>query len=116
MKLRQLFIDAYECDGQLNSARALLDALLRSAESVGAKPMQGCHTEFQPHGVTSVLILAESHFVVSTWPEFKYAAFDALLCNDAMDPMVAWRVVEKVLHPTRIEHHWIIREITTPNG
>lgn len=111
MYLRQLFVDAYDCDQLLNDAQGLLEVLLSAAERIGAKPMNRCHTEFIPHGVTSVLILAESHFVISTWPELRYASFDALLCNETMDALLAWKVVEQSLRPTRSEHQWITRHV-----
>ena len=31
-----------------------------------------------------MLVLSESHFVVSTWPEFSFASIDIALCNDAV--------------------------------
>jgi len=33
-------------------------------------------------GVTGVLVLAESHITVHTWPEYNYAAFDIFMCGD----------------------------------
>lgn len=114
MNLRQLFVDAYDCDGPLSDASKLRDVLSSAAKRIGARPMNQCHTEFIPHGVTSVLILAESHFVISTWPEYQYASFDALLCNETMDAMLAWKVLEDVLRPKRIEHQWITRRVPGP--
>lgn len=45
---------------------------------------------FQPHGVSGVAVLAESHITVHTWPELGYGAFDVFMCGDA-DP---WRAVD----------------------
>jgi S-adenosylmethionine decarboxylase len=33
-------------------------------------------------GITGVLVLAESHITVHTWPEYDYAAFDIFMCGD----------------------------------
>jgi len=33
-------------------------------------------------GVTGVLVLAESHITVHTWPEYEYAAFDIFMCGE----------------------------------
>ena len=33
-------------------------------------------------GVTGVVLLAESHITVHTWPERDYAAFDVFMCGD----------------------------------
>lgn len=37
------------------------------------------------HGYTGVVILAESHISVHTWPEKGYAAIDAFMCGNC-DP------------------------------
>lgn len=41
--------------------------------------------QFSPYGVSGVIILAESHFTVHTWPEYDYAAIDLFVCSDAID-------------------------------
>jgi S-adenosylmethionine decarboxylase proenzyme len=52
----------------------------------------GCTTRaqviepFQPHGVTCVLILAESHITVSTWPEYQLAHIDVFTCRADSSP------------------------------
>ena len=101
MKVRQLFIDAYECSGPLDSAEELMHFMRESIHMVGAKIVNSCRTSFQPHGVTNVLVLAESHFVVSTWPEYGYASVDILLCNDDMNPMDVWLNFRACLKPGR---------------
>lgn len=99
MQVKQLFVDAYACSGPLDDADALLDEMKRSVEAIGANVINSCKTNYQPHGVTNVLILAESHFVISTWPEYKYAAIDILLCNDTMDPNDVWQKLKPWLKP-----------------
>ena len=37
--------------------------------------------QFDPVGVTGILMIAESHFSIHTWPEDHYAAFDILTCG-----------------------------------
>ncbi|NNE88452.1 MAG: adenosylmethionine decarboxylase [Silicimonas sp.] len=45
---------------------------------------------FQPHGVSGVAVLAESHITIHTWPELGYGAFDVFMCGKA-DP---WRTID----------------------
>jgi len=75
-----------ECHGQhasLNSAE--LAALLREAAAAGGATVlfQHFHKFGEQGGVTGVLILAESHITVHTWPEYDYAAFDIFMCGEA---------------------------------
>ena len=81
-----LLVDALECSGPLNDAAAIQSAMRIAAESVGAEIVGQAEVRYVPHGVTAVLFLAESHILVSTWPEHKTALLDILLCNETMDP------------------------------
>ncbi len=40
-----------------------------------------CH-QFSPHGVSGVVVIAESHLTIHTWPEYEYAAVDLFSCSD----------------------------------
>jgi len=42
--------------------------------------------KFKPQGVTSLVLLAESHMSIHTWPEYGYAAVDAFTCGEGADP------------------------------
>jgi S-adenosylmethionine decarboxylase len=48
---------------------------------------------FQPHGVTGLALLAESHISIHTWPESGYAAVDVFTCGDHTLPETACRVL-----------------------
>ena len=49
-------------------------------------------------GVTGVVLLAESHISIHTWPEFGFAAADIFMCGDAQ-PRLALDVIELALTP-----------------
>jgi len=53
-------------------------------------------------GVTGVLLLAESHISIHTWPEYGFAAVDVFLCG-RMPSENARRVLEKALGAERAE-------------
>ena len=71
-----------------------LKALMTRAAKAGSATVLVEHFhEFGGHGgVTGVLVLAESHITVHTWPEYQYAAFDIFMCGDA-EPMKAAQVI-----------------------
>jgi len=46
------------------------------------------HNFGEGSGVTGVVLLAESHISIHTWPELKYAAVDIFMCG-ACDPQRA---------------------------
>lgn len=111
MLIRQLFIDARRCKGKLNDKEQLTAAMQRGIDRVGAQVVGDCIQTFVPHGVTVVFILAESHFIVSTWPEYDYATVDILLCNEAMDPLLVWQELREILEPEHAELQRIVRSV-----
>jgi S-adenosylmethionine decarboxylase proenzyme len=44
---------------------------------------------YNPHGVSGVIVIAESHISLHTWPEYGYAAVDFFTCGEAVDPYKA---------------------------
>jgi S-adenosylmethionine decarboxylase len=79
---------------------ARLDALLREAAlAAGARILHSHFHAFGPGmGVTGVLLLAESHISIHTWPETAFAAADVFMCGDAR-PHRALEVIEAALRP-----------------
>jgi len=56
--------------------------MLKAAEAAGATIVQSVFHRFSPHGVTGVVVVAESHLSIHTWPEYGYAAVDFFTCGD----------------------------------
>jgi S-adenosylmethionine decarboxylase len=107
MNIREWSADCYGCSCNLDDAPALEAALRRGAEAVGATILGSSCTRYQPIGVTVFLPLAESHTMVSTWPEYRYALVSILLCNDQMDPGAVFEAIREVLHPADVKVHTI---------
>lgn len=109
-----------ECHGQhasLNSKE--LAALLHEAALAGGATVlfQHFHKFGEQGGVTGVLILAESHITVHTWPEYAYAAFDVFMCGEAQ-PRDAAAVIAARFPAAQVEIKTVDRaspvHLTTP--
>ncbi len=76
-----LLIDLWEAS-RLDNIELVEDALRRSAIEAGATILH-CHLHhFQPNGgISGVLVLAESHISIHTWPERDFAAIDVFMCG-----------------------------------
>ncbi|WP_424813844.1 adenosylmethionine decarboxylase [Roseococcus sp. YIM B11640] len=81
-----------------------IDAVLREgAIATGATILHGHFHHFSPNGgVSGVLVLAESHVSIHTWPERDYAALDIFVCGDC-DPYKAIPVLKRGFLPERVQ-------------
>ena len=81
-----------------------IDAVLREAAEVsGATILHGHFHHFSPNGgVSGVLVLAESHISIHTWPERDYAALDIFMCGEC-DPYKAIPVLKRGFLPERVQ-------------
>jgi S-adenosylmethionine decarboxylase proenzyme len=68
---------------------ALLDDLskietifLESLNNSGATYINHFFHQFSPQGVSGVVVIAESHLSIHTWPEDGYAALDVFTCGN----------------------------------
>jgi len=73
----------------LDDPNAVVQALHSAAKAAKATLLQTTHHRFEPHGVTALALLAESHISVHTWPERGYAACDVFTCGTQTLPEAA---------------------------
>jgi S-adenosylmethionine decarboxylase len=83
---------------------AHIDAnLKRAALAAGATILHSHFHHFSPNGgVSGVLVLAESHISIHTWPERDFAAIDIFMCGEC-DPHKSIPVLREAFTPGRVE-------------
>ena len=95
---RHLLCEYHGCDRELlNRPDAIRTELLAAVARSGATPIEDFVHSFTPHGVTGIVVIAESHFAIHTWPEYGFAAVDLFTCGDSVDPWVAFEHLAKAL-------------------
>ena len=95
---KHLLLELKDCDKEvLNDLSFLKDALLEAADECGATVLGDSFHRFSPQGVSGVVIIAESHLFIHTWPEYDYAAADIFTCGDNVLPEKAVGVIIKKL-------------------
>lgn len=91
-------------NGKLIESKKELKQLLEgAAKAANSKPLQISIYKFEPQGITGVILLAESHIAVHTWPEIGYIAVDIFTCGKEARPKEALSYFEEYLHPERVE-------------
>lgn len=80
---------------------ALMEETLRRAAHVAEATILHVHVhKFEGGGgVSGVIVLAESHISVHTWPERGFAAFDVFMCGSAK-PLKAIEVLRQIFQPS----------------
>ena len=83
---------------------ALIDTALRNAAiQAGATILHSHFHHFTPNGgVSGVVVLAESHISIHTWPERQFAAIDLFMCGEC-DPHDAIPVLRAAFRPERLD-------------
>ena len=88
---------------KLDDPKWIDDALREAAIIAGATILHSHFHHFTPNGgVSGVVVLAESHISIHTWPERSYAAVDLFMCG-ACDPNLSIPVLRKAFAPERID-------------
>ena len=59
--------------------------------------------QFQPHGATGVILLAESHLSIHTWPEHGIATVDVYTCGEPSKTYKAVDYIIDKLKPLRVD-------------
>ena len=96
-----LLLDLWEANNLTDPA--LIDRALRdAAEAANATILHSHFHHFGPDGgVSGVLVLAESHISIHTWPERDFAAIDIFMCG-ACDPYDSLPVLKAAFAPREI--------------
>lgn len=83
---------------------AHIDAALREAAvTAGATILHSHFHHFTPNGgVSGVIVLAESHISIHTWPERNFAAVDIFMCGSC-DPHLSIPVLRQAFAPERVD-------------
>lgn len=106
----QLCADLHGCTGPLLTDPVSLRTLLvESVQAVGLSAVAERFHAFEPAGagVTGVVLLAESHLAVHTWPEQGAVTLDLYVCNHSADNSAKaealWQRLQTAFAPRRVE-------------
>src|SRR5580658_1425177 len=106
---RHTLIELHGCNpAALSDAASLRSLMLTAVQKAGGTYVTDVFHHFAPHGVSGVIVIAESHVTIHTWPEHGYAAVDIFSCSSALDQVkieVCIRLALRASHVTRRAFH-----------
>ncbi len=100
---KHTILEFYDCpDSLLSNPEEIQQHLEAAALAMGATIIESRFHHFSPLGVSGVIIIAESHLTIHTWPEYQYAAVDVFTCGD-IDVEKGVALLEKLLQAGKTE-------------
>jgi len=87
---RHFLLELGDCNPAiLNQLAKIETILLAAAKKAKATIVDSRFHQFSPFGISGVVVIAESHLTIHTWPEHAYAAVDIFSCGEALEPGAA---------------------------
>lgn len=101
---RHCILELYDCPAYLLDNQAFIQETLRKAADIAKSTLLGeLSHKFDPQGVTALVLLAESHISIHTWPESGYAAVDVFTCGAHTLPEESCEYIASALQALRHE-------------
>ena len=87
---KHLLVELKDCNPEiLKSLDKVKNAMVSAAKKARATIIDVSFHEFSPFGISGMVVIAESHLSIHTWPEYGYAAVDIFTCGDIIKPEAA---------------------------
>ena len=106
---RHLIAEFYGCPAdKLDDLEHIRSSMLQAVEEIGATLVGETFHRFAPQGVTGVVVIAESHLSIHTWPESGYVALDLYTCG-GLDPRPGLESLQRALEAHNGRFQEIVR-------
>jgi S-adenosylmethionine decarboxylase len=100
---RHLLVELYNCDPKIIAdSRKIEDVMVGAAKHAKAHIVDVVFHTFNPHGLSGVIVIAESHLTIHTWPEYAFASVDVYTCGNEVNPWRAYRYLVKNLRARNV--------------
>jgi len=87
----------------IENSKEVKKILIEAAKKAENTPLKVDIYKFSPQGITGVVLLAESHIALHSWPELNYLAIDIFTCGEKAMPYKALKYFKKIYQPKKIE-------------
>ncbi len=89
-----------------STVRQIVEEVVKEAE---LNKVGSVYKQFNPHGVTGIVLIAESHISVHTWPEYELVNLDVFTCGDAKKAEKAFQLFLEKFKPKSYRHYILDR-------
>ena len=102
-KAKHLIVDLFDCKCKtsiINEITFTINAVFESIKLSNNTIIKVLQHKFKPQGISIVVMLAESHLSVHTYPEHKFVSIDIYSCGKHATPEKAVEYLIKTFEPT----------------
>jgi S-adenosylmethionine decarboxylase proenzyme len=115
---KHVVAEFYNCNVDIiKDVMKVEELMIEAAKVTNATIVDVIFHSFNPYGVSGVVVIAESHLAIHTWPEYSFASVDIYTCGDTVEPWKAYEYLEKAFAAQNISVMEMKRGIMKPiNG
>ena len=95
----------------IEDSKEIEKILIEATKKGRNTPLKVSVHRFLPQGITGVVLLAESHIAIHSWPEFDYLAIDIFTCGEKAFPEKSLEYLKKEFKPKKVKVKKIKRGI-----
>ncbi len=100
---KHLIIEFYDCDHEsVTDPKKVENIMISAAKAAKATIVSSSFHTFNPFGVSGVVVIAESHLAIHTWPEYNYASLDVYTCGEEVNPWDAFDYLKEHFNPKNV--------------
>lgn len=93
---RHVLVELYNCDNKVISDVRRIEAIMvGAAKHAKATIVDVVFHNFNPNGISGVIVIQESHLAIHTWPEHRFASVDIYTCGSQVNPWAAYSYLTK---------------------
>ena len=112
---KHIIVELSNCDVNIiNNLTEVKNILIQAALYAHAEIKELAFHRFSPQGVSGVVVIAESHISVHTWPEYGYVALDIYTCGNKTEPLKACNYIAEIFKAENIFATEIERGLRDP--
>ncbi|MBI2252506.1 MAG: S-adenosylmethionine decarboxylase proenzyme [Armatimonadetes bacterium] len=114
---KHIIIELSFCNQKiLGDLSAVKEIMVGAALEAKAEIREVIFHKFAPQGISGVIVIAESHLSIHTWPEYNYAAVDIYTCGKKTKPWRASKYLEEKFEAQSALTTEIKRGVARKNG
>ena len=100
---RHILAEMYNCNREiLNDITKIKEIMTKAAILAGAEVVEVVFHQFNPYGISGVVVISESHLAIHTWPEYGFVAADLFTCGDHVDSWKAFEYLNNELQAEQV--------------